>query len=271
MEKNNLFKSIFKKDGTEEPPAPLYTIIKKVEEQIEPYERNMILNIVKYMDATVKDIIVPRVDVISVSLNAEIDDIIKLLDDNGISRLPVYDGTPDNVVGILHAKDILKYFTKREDFNLSSIVRPPLFVPESKKINDLLWELREKKTHLAIVVDEYGGMSGLLALEDIIEKIVGNIQDEFDKESESIVKIDDKTYVVNPRINIWELNDEIGTNINEEDIDTLGGLIFMLSGNIPKKNDKIKYKNYLFTVETIDDRKLKKIKIEILDDEEDES
>ena len=264
MEKNNIFKSIFKKDGIEEPPLQLYAIIKKVEDEIEPYEKNMILNIIRYMDATVKEIIVPRVDVVSVPLNAQIDEIIKLLDDNGISRLPVYDGTPDNVVGILHVKDILKYFRKKEDFELSSIIRPPLFVPESKKINDLLVELREKKTHLAIVVDEYGGMSGLLALEDIIEKIVGNIQDEFDKESEPIVKIGENTYMVNPRINIWELNDEIGTDINEEDIDTLGGLIFMLSGNIPKKNDKIKYKNYLFTVENIDDRKLKKIKIEIL-------
>jgi len=271
LEKNSIFKSIFKKDGVEEPPLQLHVIIKKVEDKIEPYEKNMILNILKHMDTTVKDIIVPRVDVISVSLNAPIDEIIKILDDKGLSRLPVYDGTPDNVIGILHVKDVLKYFRKKEDFELSNIIRPPLFVPESKNINDLLVELREKKTHLAIVVDEYGGMSGILALEDIIEKIVGNIQDEFDKESEPIIKINDNTWIVNPRLNILELNDEIGINIDEEGIDTLGGLIFMLLGKIPQKNDKIKYKNYLFTVETIDDRKLKKIKIEILDKKQDEN
>lgn len=246
----------------------LSNIVKKYETTINDYDKKMIMNILNLSSITVKEIMVPRVDVVSIDKNVEIAEIIKIVDEKGRTRLPVYEENLDNIVGVLHSKDLLKYFTKKVEFDLSKIIRSPLFVPEAKNINDLLAELREKKTHLAVVVDEFGGMSGIVCLEDIIERIVGEIQDEFDKETEDIIKIEEGKYLVNPRITLEELNDEIGTDFEEDEIDTLGGLIFMILGKIPTKNDKIEYKNYLFTIEAISGRKLKKIKLEIIENKE---
>ncbi|MCK4795822.1 MAG: HlyC/CorC family transporter [Spirochaetes bacterium] len=227
----------------------------------------MIVNIIRLSNISVKEIIVPRVDVVSIDSKSEIDDIIKIVDEKGHSRLPVFNENIDNIVGILHSKDLLKYFTRKSDFKISKIMRSPLFIPESKMINDLLVELREKKNHLAIVVDEYGGMSGIVCLEDIIEKIVGEIQDEFDDEVEDVIQLEENTFLINARITIEELNEKLGTDFHEEEIDTLGGLIFMIFGKIPIKNEKIKYNNYIFTVEAISGRTIKTIKMQILKDE----
>ena len=191
-----------------------------------------------------------------------------IVNEKGYSRLPVYDKNIDNIIGILHTKDIFKYFNKESYFDIQKLIRVPIFVPESKMINDLLLELREKKNHLAIVVDEYGGMAGIVCLEDRIEKIVGEIQDEFDDEVDDIQKIDENIYLVNPRISLEELNKRLNTDFNEEEIDTLGGVIFMLFGKIPTKNEKIHYKNYILTVESISARKIKSVKIEILNKKE---
>lgn len=223
----------------------------------------MIYNIIKLSNISVKEVIVPRIDVTSIDSTSKLPDILNIVCDKGHSRLPVFANNIDNIIGILHVKDLLKCMANKENFNVSDIIRPPLFVPESKMINDLMVEMREKNTHLAIVVDEYGGMSGIVCLEDIIEKIVGEIHDEFDHEMEIIEKLDDKTFLINARITLEELNEQIGTDIHEEEIDTLGGLIYMILGRIPLKNEKITYLNYLFTIESISGRQLKKIKLEI--------
>lgn len=266
MNKKNIFKRLFSKNNDEEEP-PLSQLLKKYEETVNEYDKKMIINIIKLSNINVKEIIVPRVDVISIDSNSDIHDIIKIVAEKGHSRLPVFDGNIDNIIGILHSKDLLKFFTKESNFNLSKIIREPLFVPESKMINDLLIEFREKKTHLAIVVDEYGGVSGIVCLEDIIEKIVGEIQDEFDNEVDDIEQLEENIYLVNARITLEELNQRLATDFHEDEVDTLGGIIFMIFGRIPSKNEKIHYKNYIFTVESISGRKIRTIKMEILKDQ----
>lgn len=264
MNKSGFFKKMFNKNSEQEEP-PLSEIIRLHEDNISGYDKKMILNIIDLSETTVKEIMIPRVEVISVNKISDIDEIIRIIEEKGRSRLPVFEDNIDNVIGILHSKDLLKFVEKKSDFDITKIIRSPLFIPESKNINDLLLELREKKIHLAIVVDEFGGMSGIISLEDIIERIVGKIQDEFDNETANITKIDDKKYLVEGKTGIEELNEVLKTDFDEEEVDTLGGLLYILFGKIPSKNDKIEYKNCLFTIEAISVRKIKKVLIEILD------
>jgi len=261
----NIIKSFFKKDKTQDkiPPVPLHVKIKELESSFNDYDKKMIENIISLSKISVKEIMVPRIDVVLINKNSAIDEIINIVDEKGRSRLPVYNDNIDNIVGVLHAKDLLKYFTKKKDFNLSNILREPYFVPESKIIKDLLIEFREKKIHLAIVVDEYGGMSGIVCLEDIMENIVGEIQDEFDNESENIVKIEDNKYLIDGKTSLEDLNEALNLDIENDDIDTVGGLLYMLFGKIPAKNESIQFKNLKFAVESISDRKIKKVKLEI--------
>jgi CBS domain containing-hemolysin-like protein len=239
-------------------------MIKSREESLTEYDRSMISNILDLKDISAKEIMVPRVDVIGINLGMEMAEVLKIVDQNGRSRLPVYKDNIDNICGILHTKDLFKYAIKKQGFDLSKVLREPFFIPESKNIYELLIELKEKKNHMAIVVDEYGGMSGIVSFEDIIEMIVGEINDEFDKVSEEFVKVADGKYVVEGRMPLEELNEKIGSEFYEDNIDTLGGLIFMIFGKIPVKNEKIEYKNYLFTIESISGRKIKKVKIEAI-------
>ncbi len=226
------------------------------------YEENMILNIIKLSNISVRDIMVPRVDLHSIDIKASIEEVVAMIQEKGISRIPVFDEEYDNVLGILHAKDLMKYVFNKEQFVINEILREPYFVPEIKPINDLLVEFRENKIHLSIVVDEYGGISGIVCLEDIIERIVGDIKDEFDKEGSNIIQIDEKSYLVNGRINIDDLNEAIGTNFDEDDVDTVGGLIYMILGRIPKQNEVVRYHNYIFTIAAISGRKIKLVRIE---------
>ena len=255
-----ILKNIFSKNKNEE--QLLFQVIKQQEENLKDYEKNMIMNILELKEFTAKEIMVPRVDVIGINLNLEIPDIIKIADQCGRSRLPVFKDNMDNICGILHTKDLFKYINKKQGFDLGKIVREPFFIPESKNVYELLSEIKEKKNHIAIVVDEYGGMSGIVSFEDIIELIVGEINDEFDKVTEEFVKLEEGKYLVEGRMSLEELNENIGSNFNEEDIDTVGGLIFMIFGKIPVKNEKMEYKNYMFTIESISGRKIKKVRIE---------
>lgn len=266
MNNKNLFSKLFSKNNDNEDP-PLSHFLSKYNKTITDYENKMIINIINMSDILVKEIMVPRVDVIAIDKNSDIEEIINIIAKKGHSRLPIFENNNDNIVGILHSKDLLKYFIKRDDFDLFKIIREPVFVPESKTINDLLVEMREKKVHLAIVVDEYGGLSGIVCLEDIIEKIVGEIQDEFDNEKEDIIKIDQNCYLINSRVTLEHLNSELNINIVEDDIDTLGGLIMMLFGRIPIKGEKIDYKHFNFTIESVTERRVKIVNMKILNTE----
>jgi magnesium and cobalt transporter len=223
--------------------------------------RDMIKGIVELSQTTVKEVMVPRIDVIFLSKDIILSEMFDMIINCGHSRFPVYEETIDNVIGILYAKDLLKYFKKPEEIEISEILRKPYFIPESKRLDTLLREFKRRHVHIAISVDEYGGVSGIVCLEDIIEEIVGDIQDEFDNEVEDILKIDEYSYLCDGRVDIEDLNKELSLAIPEEDFDTLGGFVFDLFGKIPVKFEKISFNNTDFIIQDMDGHKIKTVKI----------
>ena len=225
-------------------------------------EKNMIKGIVELSETTVKGVMIPRIDVIFVSIDMPLEEILKIVIESSHSRFPVFKDTIDNVVGILYAKDLLRIIVTKQNIDMVEIIKPPYFIPESKKINSLLHEFKRRKVHIAIAVDEYGGVSGIVCLEDIIEEIVGDIQDEFDDEKEDIIKVDDNTYFCDTRAYIEDINEQLELDLSHEDYDTLGGFVFDLFGKIPVKYEKVSYNGINFTVQNMEGNKIKTIKIE---------
>ncbi len=223
--------------------------------------RDMIKGIVELSDTTVKETMVPRIDVVFLSKDIEPFEMFEIIIDCGHSRFPVYEDTIDNVIGMLYVKDLLKYINDRQAIDIEQILRKPYFVPESKRLDTLLREFKRRHVHIAISVDEYGGVSGIVCLEDIIEEIVGDIQDEFDNEDEDILKIDDHSYLCDGRVDIEDLNEELDLDIPEEDFDTLGGFVFDLFGKIPIKYEKISFNTIDFIIQDMDGHKIKTVKI----------
>jgi CBS domain containing-hemolysin-like protein len=210
-----------------------------------------------------------RVNVVAVEKNTPFNTIISTILDSGHSRIPVYDDSFDKILGVLYIKDLIPHINNDDDFDWLPLIRSPFFVPENKKLDDLLKEFQERKIHLAIVVDEYGGTSGIITLEDVIEEIVGEISDEFDEEDIAYSKIDDNTYVfdANTSINdvskVVDLEDSTPFTEMKKEADTLAGLIIEVSGKIPQKNEKINFLNFSFTVEASDKRRIKRVKMVI--------
>ncbi|MCX6232681.1 MAG: gliding motility-associated protein GldE [Bacteroidetes bacterium] len=233
-------------------------------------ETQILRGIVNFGDIDVKEIMKSRIDVIAVDSHTHYSDLLALVLDTGYSRMPVYTENFDKVDGILYIKDLLPHLDKTNDFNWLTLIRPAFFVPENKKINDLLKEFQEKKIHLAIVVDEYGGTSGIVTLEDILEEIVGEINDEFDIAAEEVdySKIDDNNYLfegkttLNDFYKILGLDEKVFEDIKGES-DTLAGLLLENQGKIPEKNTVIQLYNFTFKVEAVDNRRIKRIKITI--------
>jgi putative hemolysin len=190
------------------------------------------------------------------------------------SRIPVYKDEIDNIIGILYVKDLLPYLNKRkkEPIDLQKLARPPYFVPEQKKIDDLLKEFQAEHIHMALVVDEYGGLSGLVTLEDIIEEIVGEIQDEYDKETPLFKKISENSFLIDGRMSVEELNDELDMQLPEiEGVETISGFILNLLGSLPLEKEEVKYSNYKFIVEKINRNRILKVRVEIVPIAEDQS
>tara|TARA_R100000687_G_C6369607_1_gene127366 strand:- start:42 stop:692 length:651 start_codon:yes stop_codon:yes gene_type:complete len=210
----------------------------------------------------------PRMDIFALNESQMYKEIIPEIIDRGYSRIPVYRENIDNVIGILYVKDLLPYIDKNS-FEWTSLLREPYFVPENKKLDDLLNDFKTKKNHLAIVVDEYGGTSGLISLEDIIEEIVGDISDEFDDEDLVYSKLDENTYVFEGKTplkdfyRIIKIEDPVAFEERKGEADTLAGFLLEISGGFPKKNDVIYFLNYSFTVEVLDNKRLKQIKVNI--------
>jgi magnesium and cobalt transporter len=229
--------------------------------ELSPHARNMIKGILNLSEMTVRDILVPRIDAVFVSLDTPQEELIEILAECGHSRVPVYEGTIDNVVGILYVKDLLISIKTAGPINISSIIRKPFLIPESKKLNSLMREFQRKRVHIAVVVDEYGGVSGLVSLEDIIEEIVGDIQDEYDNEREDILEIGDGVYLCEARVDLEELKDQIGLVLPAENIDSLGGFVFDLFGKIPVKFEKVTFAGTDFIVQDMDAHKIKTVKI----------
>ena len=232
-------------------------------------EKRILRSIVEFGNIQVKEIMKSRVDVTALDQNTPFEDVKKVVISSGYSRIPVYKENFDTVIGVLYIKDLLP-FLNHEGFNWSNLIRTPFFVPEGKMIDDLMREFQEKKIHLAIVVDEYGGTSGIVTLEDIIEEIVGDINDEFDDDGIQFSKLDNSNYIFEGKTS---LNDVLKTIDGEIDFfddikgesDTLAGLILEMIGNIPENGDKLNYEHYLFTVESVDKTRVKRIKITIND------
>jgi CBS domain containing-hemolysin-like protein len=206
--------------------------------------------------------------VTAIDIKSGFDKIVPVIIDSGFSRIPVYSGSFDNVKGILYAKDVLPYTNNPGSFKWQALLRPPYFVPETKKINDLLKEFQTKKIHMAVVIDEYGGTSGIVTLEDILEEIVGEITDESDDDQSLFRKVDETTYIFEAKIS---LNDFCKVLNIEEDLfeeirgesETLAGLILEMTGEIPQKDKTIKYGDFLFRIESADKRRIKEIRVEI--------
>ena len=230
-------------------------------------EKRILRSIVEFGNIDVKEIMKSRVDVVAIEEQTSFEEVKELVVSSGYSRIPVYKENFDSILGVLYIKDMLLHI-KKEKFDWSSLVRTPFFVPESKMIDDLLKEFQEKKIHLAVVVDEYGGTSGIVTLEDIIEEIVGEINDEFDDDGIMYSKLDNSNYIFEGKTS---LNDVLKTIYGEidyfdevkGDADTLAGLILELKGNIPEKGEVLVHKPYTFTIESVDHRRIKRVKLSI--------
>lgn len=245
-----------------------------------PEEEKMILKgIARFGNIDVKQIMKPRMDVVAFDKDLSFTDILPVIVENKYSRLPVFENSLDSVIGVLYIKDLLPYIDRENDssFDWLKLLRPAYFVPESKKINDLLQEFQEKKIHLAIVIDEYGGSSGIVTLEDILEEIVGEINDEYDDEELSYSKLDDNNFVfegkvlLNDLYRVMEIDRKLLETNSEEQADTLAGLLLELKGGIPHRNEVITYNNIRFTIESADRKKIKRVKISLPSMPEDEN
>ncbi|HOH84421.1 MAG TPA: gliding motility-associated protein GldE, partial [Bacteroidales bacterium] len=231
-------------------------------------ERKILKGIVKFADIEVSQVMKPRIDVVAAEYNINFHQLIHFIQNAGFSRIPVYKKTFDHIAGILYIKDLLQYIGREAAFNWQTLIRPPFYVPENKKINDLLSEFKEKKIHMAVVVDEYGGTSGIVTMEDVIEEIVGEISDEYDTESEDIdfTKIDDYTYIFDAKTSLNDLakkinfSDEFFSDIKGES-ESIAGLILEMTGKIPQKNETINIKDLSFTILSSDIRRIKKVKV----------
>jgi len=232
--------------------------------RIEAEEREMIRGIVELGETTVKSIMIPRTDVNAADVEMPFEEIVKLIVKNGHSRIPVYEQTIDNVIGFLYAKDLLSVLIKKTDsFDIKKFLRPVHFVPEGKMVDELLKEFKQKKVHIAVVVDEYGGMAGIVCLEDVLEEIVGSIQDEYDDEEEEIKRLSSDTYLCDARLLIENLNEQLGLELPVDTSDTVGGFVFNLFGKVPKVRDSIRFEDFAFQVEEMDGRSIKKVRITV--------
>jgi len=231
-------------------------------------EMEMLEGIVKFGNINVDEIMKARVDVVAVDIHTSFSKLKSVIIESGFSRIPVYEGAFDNIRGILYVKDLLPHHHKPNTFKWQTLIRPPFFVPETKKISDLLEEFQTKKNHMAIVVDEYGGTSGLISLEDILEEIVGDITDELDEQQDFYTIDEDGSYLfegktsLNDFFKLVDIDDDIFDKV-KGDADTLAGLILEMKGEIPKKREKFEYHGYQFVIEAVDNRRIKKIRFRL--------
>jgi CBS domain containing-hemolysin-like protein len=225
-------------------------------------ENEMIQSIFALGDTVVREIMVPRTDMAYVNVDATVHEVVSSIIACGHSRIPVFDGTIDNIVGLVYAKDLLRYWGMDESaVLLKNILRPPYFIPETKNLEELLHEFKKQRIHLAVVVDEYGGTSGLVTIEDLLEQIVGDIQDEYDLEEEWLVEDAAGSVVVDARLPIEDLEEHFGIEIAREKFDTVGGLIFHLTGRIPAAGEEVESDTIRLTVLEADPRKISKVRI----------
>ena len=236
-------------------------------------EQSMLQGIIRFGDETAKEVMTSRQDIVDLDINSSFSDVLKCIVENNYSRIPIYQNNTDNIRGVLYIKDLLPHLSKPSNFRWQSMIRPPYFVPETKKIDDLLREFQENKVHIAIVVDEFGGTSGLVTLEDILEEIVGEINDEFDEEEKYYSKLNYNTFVFEGKTllsdfcKIIKVDDDEFSEV-EGDADSLAGLLLELKGEFPSIHEKLEYQNYTFEVLGIEERRISRIKVTIHEKEQ---
>lgn len=224
-------------------------------------EKEMIASIFAFSDKLVREVMVPRIDVAAVPVDAPMATALDVILKNGHSRIPVYKGTIDNIVGILYAKDLLRYlWDGRTDVPLDRILRSAYFIPESKKVDELLQELQQRKVHMAVVVDEYGGTAGIVTIEDLLEEIVGEIQDEYDAEQPTVEAVSQREYLFDARVALDDVYKYLGVELPEEGGDTLGGFIYSQLGRVPAVGDRIEYGGAVFEVLSVAGRRIKQVR-----------
>ena len=254
MSVSDLFKAIFKKDGEVE-------IDQKTIKSLGTDQKEMIQGVVELPLTSVREIMVPRIDTVFVDADSDREELLSLVINSEHSRFPVYEETIDNVIGILYIKDVLKSLVTDNTIDVRKLSRKPFFVPESKRIDELLRELRRRKVHIAVLVDEYGGVSGIVSMEDILEEIIGDIQDEFDNEKEDILELGSGVWLCETRVNLEDLSERIGIELPVEDFDTLGGFVFDLFGKIPVKYEKAVWGGHDFIIQDVEGHKINSVKI----------
>ncbi len=235
------------------------------ENVLEEDERDMIYGVVELGETTVREIMVPRVDMVGISCDTPLKEVIEIIKKSGHSRIPLYRNSLDEIKGILYAKDLLSYALTGSRADLQKVARKAYFIPENLKIDDLLRQMRTRKLHIAIVVDEYGGTSGLVTMEDIIEEIVGEIEDEYDLNSPPISEVSPGVYLVEGSLTISDLNEELDLRLPEEEFETVGGLIYDLVGSLPSKGQILDYNNIQFEVHEIDGQRIVTVKLTVKD------
>ncbi len=232
-----------------------------VAEDVNEQRQGMIQGVVDLADTVVKEVMIPRIDVDFLPINTDYRELLDKVVESGHSRFPVYEDSIDNVVGILYVKDMLRLIARGKEVKVAEIIKKPFFVPESKRIDSLLMEFKRKHVHIAVAIDEYGGTSGIVCMEDIIEEIVGDIQDEFDNEREDITKLGEGMWLCDSRVDLEDLANVLGKEMPTNDFDTLGGFVFDLFGKIPVKFEKATWKDYDFIIHDVEGHKVNTIKI----------
>lgn len=247
-------------------------------------QEEMIKGVVELPEITAKEVMVPRTDTVFVAADMGREELLKTITESGHSRFPVYEDTIDNVTGVLYVKDILSSIYKSDcpihgdgagaaEIDIKALLRKPFFVPLSKHIDELMREMRRRRVHIAVVVDEYGGVAGIVCMEDIIEEIIGDIQDEFDNEKEDVVRLGEGEWLCDARVNLEDLSDALSKDISKDmpnepglelpvdDFDSLGGFVFDLLGKIPVKYEKVRYQGYDFIVQEMEGHRINSVKI----------
>ena len=245
-----------------EDAAPTFVDEAGQAQSLEEDETQMVRSILELDTTLAREIMVPRIDIVAMDATSSVTELVRTVIDAGFSRIPIYENTIDNVVGVVYAKDILRYWGQSGDgLSLTQIARSPHFIPETKRVDELLQEFRKKRVHMAIVVDEYGGVAGLVSLEDLMEEIVGEIEDEFDTGTPQIETIGPHEVIMDAAVSIDDLNDALSLDIQGEDFDTVGGFIFDRLGKIPIPGDEIREDGFLVSVLTTTGRRIRKVKI----------
>lgn len=244
----------------------------KVDGKLKPEDKNIVSSLIEFRDSIVREVMIPRIDMKCINCEAKINSLRKSVKEFGHSRFPVFRDKIDNIIGIINVKDILFYeYDKEPTLKITDLMREPYFIPETKKTNDLLSEFQNKNLQMAIVVDEYGGIAGLITIEDLLEEIVGEIKDEYDQEEEILIqKMADDSYIIDARFNIDDFADRFEIEVPEGDFDTVGGLISHLLGTVPKVGDEHMMSDIKFEILEADARKIGKIKVTVQKTEKEE-